>query len=150
MEPPYNNSAHLRKAVCLLELRDRIGSHIVSHLPPSSLWPSSPATEDHTTPAMNQTSGHKPSVVPYYKTLMSRNTHLYHWKYMNEIQPLDLMRLLAMRALHFGQNKHNLLCGSAAKRYTSSSNISYTGPATSLTVNKIMLYVSYLHFLSNS
>lgn len=64
---------------------------------------------------------------------------------MDEIQPLDLMGLQAMRALHFGQNRDNLLCESSAKIYTKSSNISYTGPATSLTVNKTMLYVSYLH-----
>lgn len=77
-------------------------------------------------------------------TLMSRKAHLYHWKYMDEIQPLDLMGLQAVRALHFGQNRHDFLCECSAMRNTRSIYISYTGPETSLTENTVMLGTTYI------
>jgi hypothetical protein len=61
---------------------------------------------------------HTQLITMHKKSLTTHNlyTHLYDWEDVNEIKPLYLVRLDAVRTLHLGQHTHYLLRKSTAKR----------------------------------
>lgn len=112
---------YLREAVALLELRDGVGSHVVAHLlfgldgplhqPLGRRHNTEPITLNGPSPAgpceaESQSSPGEPS-------------HLYHRENVNEVQPLDLMRLQTMRTLHLREDGHELLCQRSGEQRTS-------------------------------
>lgn len=61
-----------------------------------------------------------PYVLPVKQAVLntasvSELSHLNHWENVDEIQPLDLMRLQAMRTLHLREHRHYFLRQSSAK-----------------------------------
>lgn len=56
-------------------------------------------------------------------SVQDESSHLYHREDVDEIQPLDLMRLQTMRTLHLREHRHDFLSQSSAERQKHSSQI---------------------------
>lgn len=99
---------YLWKSVSLLELRNGEGPHVVagllSGLDGSLHQPLSGFT-DHTVKTRSSEG-----------QSMRQLSHLDHWENVDKIQALDLVRLQAMRTLHFWKHGHNFLRQSSAKK----------------------------------
>lgn len=92
----------------LLELGDGESSdgvaHLLSGLDGSLHQPLSGCTQDR-----RSRQGH-------LKVKEGPLPHLDHREDVDEVQALDLMRLQAMRTLHFRKHRHDLLCQSSRTR----------------------------------
>lgn len=83
-----------------------------------SRWPSSPTTGEETQHTANHVERSLPCEAES-RSSPGQPSHLYHRENVDEVQPLDLMRLQTMRTLHLREDGHELLCQRAGEQRTS-------------------------------